>query len=176
MPEYKDDEINEIGEIESVLKKAQKKSLQEDNVNTGIYIRCFFVIFMIIWTFVIAYNKFHTLPAWPLLTIPYGLFGLGIINSDEIADDEIEENVFSATFVTMGLIISLPLLTLINKEKENKELSHIIFLGMIFTLFSYFHIWVDKPERHICKIIRSCLETIAVDLYILALTIFFVLS
>lgn len=169
-------EIHEIGEEIPIKKKLQDVSSSKDIFDTSCYIRYFFIIFMIIWTFIILCNKYYTLAAWPILTLPYGLFGLGIINSDNIADGEIEESVFSATFVTMGLIISLPLLTLINKEKENKDLSHIIFLGMIFTLFSYFHIWVDKPERHICKIIRSCLETIAVDLYILALTIFFVLS
>ena len=161
---------NENNEI--LVKKCEKG---KSNLETGVYIRCVFLIFMIIWTFVIAYNKFFLLDAWPILTLPYGLFGLGILNSDDIADDEIEENVFSTTFVTMGLIISLPLLTMINKDKQNKELSHIVYLGMIFTLFSYFHFWVDKEERHVCKIMRSCLETIAVTLYILTLTIFFIL-
>lgn len=174
MPDYDDIEVNETGEDFSFHKKNEIFD-EKSSINTAVYIRCVFIIFVIIWTFTILYNKYYNLTAWPILTLPYGLFGLGIINSDDIADDEIEENVFSATFVTMGLIISLPLLTMINKETKNKDLSHIIFLGMIFTLLSYFHIWVDKPERHICKIIRSCLETIAVDMYILALTIFFVL-
>lgn len=155
--------------------KKNDKVETSDN-NTPTYITSFFIIFMIVWTFVITYNKFFLLSVWPILLIPYGLFGLGIINAEDIPDAEIEENVFSTTFVTMGLVISLPLLTMINKDKQNKELTHIIFLGMIFTLLSYFHLWVDKPQRHVCKIIRSCLETIAVDLYILALTIFFILT
>ena len=167
-----------IHEIENDGKKLKKCELINPchNLETGLYIRYVFIIFMIVWTFVIAYNKFFLLAACPILTIPYGLFGLGILNSDNIADDEIEENVFSTTFVTMGLIISIPLLTMINKDKQNRELTHIVYLGMIFTLFSYFHYWVDKEERHICRIMRSCLETIAVTLYILTLTIFFVLT
>lgn len=166
-----------IHEIQNDFKKT-KKCVNECEVcfETNYYIRYVFIIFMIIWTFVVVYNKFYLLSVWPIITIPYGLFGLGILNSDDIADDEIEENVFSTTFVTMGLIISLPLLTMINKDKQNKELSHIVYLGMIFTLLSYFHLWVDKEERHVCKIIRSCLETIAVTLYILTLTIFFILT
>lgn len=174
-----DEEQEIIHEIEDNIERLKQKSKCEKNdekFETGLYIRYMFIIFSIIWTFVIAYNKFFLLAAWPILTIPYGLFGLGILNSDDIADDEIEENVFSTTFVTMGLIISLPLLTMINKDKHNKELSHIIYLGMIFTLFSYFHFWVDREERHVFKIMRSCLETIAVTLYILALTIFFILT
>lgn len=181
--EIRNEEMKD-GECEHhIFRGGKKNDLNKKNeviptsdYNTPTYITSVFTIFMIVWTFVITYNKFFLLSLWPILLIPYGLFGLGIINAGDIADDEIEENVFSTTFVTMGLVISLPLLTMINKDKQNKELTHIIFLGMIFTLFSYFHLWVDKPQRHVCKIIRSCLETIAVDLYILALTIFFILT
>lgn len=166
--------INDDSEI--TIKKSHKKDKEDDSFDCPNYTIYTFFIFMIIWTFVIVYNKLYLLSAWPILTLPYGLFGIGILNANNINNDEIDDDVFSTTFVTMGLIISLPLLTMINKDKQNKELSHIVFLGMIFTLLSYFQFWVSKPLRHICKIMRSCLETIAVDLYILALTIFFILT
>lgn len=174
-PEEEEEAMDDFdNEVKSLKKHTNDNCV--DEIQTGTYIRFTFIIFMIVWTFVVTYNKFFLLAAWPILTIPYGLFGLGILNADEICDDVVEENVFSTTFVTMGLIISLPLLTMINKDKQNKDLSHIVYLGMIFTLFSYFHFWVDKEQRHVCKIIRSCLETIAVTLYILTLTVFFVLT
>lgn len=147
-----------------------------DKENVAIHIRYAFIIFIIIWVFIIISNKFYLSNACPVLLLPFGLFGLGILNSDKIADDHIEENVFQATFITIGLVISLPLLAHINKDKKNKELSHIIFLAMILTLCSYFHYWVDINEIHICKIIRSCFETMAVTLYIFTLVIFFVLT
>lgn len=156
-----------------VLTDEEKECIKKKEV--GVYIRYAFLFFMIIWTFMIAINKFYVFSAFPVLILPYASFGLGMINSDDIADDDIEDGVLSTTFITMGLIISLPLLTYMNKDSQNKELNHIIFLAMISTLLSYIHIWVDKNERHVCKIIRSCLETIAVTLYIFALTIFFIL-
>lgn len=154
-----------------------------------------FVIFTIIWTFIIAANRFFLSPAWPVLLIPYAMMGIGFLNKEQISDDKVEEGVFSATFITMGLVISLPMLGLFNdkifgktEEERSKcrsdpakkaifsQLNHIIFLAMIMTLLSYIHIWVDQSMRHVCKIIRSCFETIAVTLYIFALVIFFMLT
>lgn len=138
-------------------------------------IKIVFFIFTIIWIFIVAINKFYLSLAFPILLIPIASFGLGIINSDTI-DDQVEVDIFSTTFITMGLVISLPLLTFFNKDKMDKDLNHIIFLAMIATLFSYIHIWFSKDDRYICKVIRSCFETIAVTLYIFALTIFFILT
>lgn len=185
----------EFHQVEPEVKLKNYQPSSDNNPETCIYIRYAFIFFMIIWTFIIAINRFYTCAAFPILLIPYGAFGLGLINSDKIADDKIEEGIFSATFIAMGLIISLPLLGYMNnkilgvdfgknknepvdekKIKISSELNHIIFLAMIATLLSYIHIWVDENERHVCKIIRSCLETIAVTLYIFALTIFFILT
>lgn len=186
-----DIEFPEETEVNKVVLHSNNKNITE----TGIYIRFAFLFFIIIWTFIILINNFYNCAAFPILLIPYGAFGLGLINSDSIADDHVEESIFSATFITMGLVISLPLLSFMNskilgvdlekksdskiddkKKKASSELNHIIFLAMIATLLSYIHIWVDENQRHVCKIIRSCLETIAVTLYIFALTIFFILT
>lgn len=148
----------------------------EDIQKNGVYIRYTFFFFLIIWTFIVIINKLYLSMAFPILLIPYASYGLGIINSDQIADDKIEGDMFTATFITMGLIISMPLITFFNKDKPNKELNHIIFLAMIATLFSYLHIWGDGVYRHVSKISRSCLETIAVTLYIYALFVYFLLT
>lgn len=191
--DLEDEEINFEG-TENKTKKINK-NCKAKNPETSTYITFAFLFFLIIWTFIIAINKFYNYAAFPILFIPYASFGLGIINSDQIADDKIEEGIFSATFITMGLVISLPLLSYMNtkilnidqnnnkmnaneerKRQASAELNHIIFLAMIATLLSYIHIWVDEEKLHVCKIIRSCLETIAVTLYIFALTIFFILT
>lgn len=185
----------EFCHVEPEVKLKNYQPSFNNNPETGLYIRYAFIFFIIIWTFIIAINRFYISIAFPILLIPYGAFGLGLINSDKISNDKIEDGIFSATFITMGLVISLPLLGYMNnkilggdsdktknepvdekKKKASSELNHIIFLAMIATLLSYIHIWVDENERHVCKIIRSCLETIAVTLYIFALTIFFILT
>lgn len=191
--------LEEEEEIELEVPETKEKKCQEkekmkidEKVTEGI--GWVFVIFTIIWTFMIAINRFYDIAAWPILLIPYLVMGIGFLNKEEIADDKIEEGVFSTTFISMGLIFAFPLLGYINnkifgaesKDENSKndpkkkamvsQLNHIIFLAMIMTLLSYIHIWVDESMRHIFKIVRSCFETIAVTLYIYALTIFFMLT
>lgn len=191
------EELNEIGEPDELVEPDEfhctsaKCRTEEEDRKISENIGWTFIIFSIIWTFMIAINRFYGTAAWPILLIPYAMMGIGFLNKDKISDDKVEEGVFSATFISMGLVISLPLLTLFtNKilgsqdEKSNdprktaicSQLNHIIFLAMIMILLSYVHIWVDESMRHVCKIIRSCFETIAVTLYIFALTIFFMLT
>jgi len=164
------------GEKEIRTVKGEYVMTPEEKEKSTFYIRCTFLLFIFIWIFVIATNKLYESTAWFVLLIPFGLFGLGYLNSYDISDDTVEEDVLSATFITTGLVLSIPLLGIFNKDKMNSFLSHVIFLAMVFTLFSYLHIWVDRIDRHICKIIRSCFETIAVTLYIYALVIFFLMS
>lgn len=155
--------------------KGEYVMTKEEKEKSTFYIRCTFLIFIFIWIFVIASNRLYESNALFVLLIPFGLFGLGFLNSSDISDDNVEEDVFSATFITTGLVLSIPLLGIFNREKMDSFLTHIIFLAMVFTLFSYFHIWVDRTDRHICKIIRSCFETIAVTLYTFAIIIFFLM-
>jgi hypothetical protein len=157
----------------------------ENTENVTFHIRTTFFIFILIWLSVILLNKFYLSNAFIVLLIPFFIFGLGLINSEIISDEKLEDDVFTTSFITLGLVISLPLLTLFNnnnremkneKKADVKTLNHIIFLAMIFTLLSYYHIWVNKVDRHVCKIIRSCFETMSITLYIFSLTIFFILS
>lgn len=145
-----------------------------DRKETSFYIRSIFTLFTFIWILVIVMNKFYKNIAAYILLIPFAIFLLGFMNAEDILDDKLEDDVFSVTFVTVGIIISMPLLTLFNKNKNNVELNHIIFLAIISILLSYFHLWCDRSRRHICKAIRTCLETFSITLYIFAIAIFFI--
>lgn len=149
------------------------KMTEEEREKSTFYIRTVFSFYILVWTLVVLTNKLFTNPAFFILIIPFALFFTGLMNAYDIADDEVEEDVFSTTFITGGLIIFMALMTLFNKDKHDKFLSHILYLAVIFTLLSYYHIWVDKVNRHICKISRSCLEVIAITLYVYALTVYF---
>lgn len=140
---------------------------------TIFYVQSVFVAFSLLWTILIVTNKFYKSLASYILFIPYIIFLLGFMNAADVIDDEVAADIFSTTFIGVGIIISMPLLVLFNKEKPNSELNHITFLGLISILLSYFHIWCDYSRRYIVKAIRSCLETFAIDLYIFAILIFF---
>uniref|UniRef100_A0A6C0BFH6 Transmembrane protein n=1 Tax=viral metagenome TaxID=1070528 RepID=A0A6C0BFH6_9ZZZZ len=175
MSERFNEDLEVPEQIENELKhqKLQKKLSVDEDLRVGFYIQSVFIAFIFIWIFLVAINKLHLSTGSIILLIPIALFCIGFMNAYQIADDEIEDNVFSTTFVTIGLIVSIPLITLFNKDKENKQLTHNVYLAMILTLFSNLHVWMDKSERHACRIIRSCFETMAISLYAYTLTEFF---
>jgi len=174
MPEIMMEEI-----IENHVEDHHLCDLKENNVplreqeRIGFFIRCTFTGFTFIWIFLIIMNELHTSAASVILLIPIALFLIGFLNSFDIADDDIEGSVFSTTFIAIGLIVSIPMITYFNRNKENKELTHLVYMAMVATLFSNLHYWTDKSNRHVCCIIRSCLETIAITLYAYALSISF---
>ena len=141
------------------------------------YSRAVFVMFTFIWILIVAMNKFYNDTASYVLLLPFAFFLLGFMNADEICDDELENDIFSTSFITIGIVVSIPLLGYFNRDKEgnikDKKSTHAIFIAMITTLLTYLQIWVDKRYRHVCKVIRSCLETIAITLYIYAIILYF---
>lgn len=140
------------------------------------YIISVYIVFTFLWVLIVLLNRFYADKgniSMFVLFIPFIVYFIGIMNAD-IIDESITSDVYQTTFITNGILLSLPLLTWFNKEKLNKELNHIIFLAMFFTLLTYYHIWIPMEGRRIYKIIRSCSETMAITLYIFALTIFFI--
>lgn len=169
-----DDDAEEIIDVpeQPELKIYREKKSSE----SPFYIRATFFAFAIIWILLIVMNKLYThIAAWILL-IPLALFLLGFMHAEETNNCEIETDVFSTTFITVGLLFSLPLIAHTSKENPHPLLNRAIWLAMISTLFSYLHFWVGKSGRHVCKVIRSCLEMFAVSLYLYAIIIFSMLD
>jgi len=146
------------------------------------HIRGLFIAFIFIWILIIVVSKFYKSFAALVLMIPLGYFLIGICNAEHIASNDVHEDVFKVTFITTGIILSMPLLSLVNdrikseqkgtkKEKEEKRImiNHSIFLALVFILCSYPHIWTCCKVRLLFKIARSCLETFGVTMYIFAL-------
>lgn len=131
-----------------------------------------YLIFTFIWIIIILWNKFYKSNAFMVLIIPIFIFTIGFCNTEE-CDDNVQRDIFKVSFISVGLLLSLPLLKLFNEKNEDRMLNHVVFLAMIFVLLSYYHIWVSQSQRQYCKIIQSCLETYSITLYIFALVIFF---
>lgn len=162
-------DLDEIVESPSCKKMTRK---QYDRV--VYFTQSVYVLFTLIWILLCVVNNLYDSIASFVLFIPIFIFLLGFFNAAETCHCEVESDVFSVTFVSIGILFSMPLLTLVNKDgKPNRMLNHVVYLGMISILLSYFHLWVSYNDRHVCKAIRSCLETFSITLYIYAISIFF---
>ncbi len=129
----------------------------------------FFILF---WIFLVCVFKLPTEYTIWVLFIPIVLFYINSQNIDDVYDDETEAEIFSVTFITIGVLFSITILTFLTKSDSDPRLITAILLAVIFILLAYYHLWLGEENRHIMKIIRSCFETFAVTLYIYAIVLY----
>ena len=162
-------------------------------------IKSMFLLFSLLWIIIVCINNFYDSVASYILLIPFIIFAFGFFNADRTCELEVEQDVFSVTFISIGILVSMPLLGIFEKniipkdepksneteedvlkrekrkqhrEVFNKKFYRIIFIAMICVLLIYYQFWIPLHQRHIYKAIRSCLETYAITLYIYAIAYF----
>ena len=130
--------------------------------NTTYWTRVVYVIAIVIWLIIIIYTKFYTLQASFILVIPFFVFIIGIINASYLCTD-VEEYMFAANFLTIGLLLALPLLNWTSKGYNGckKTFTLIIILAITFSILSMYDIWVPKKWLSVYKHGRSCLQTLS---------------
>src|SRR4029078_5123731 len=89
------------------------------NYNKAMLITIAYIAGMVVWTILIAFLTLfnHDIVCTILLFIPYIIFFFGIIDSKYITVD-MEDKFFSSNFLSVGLLVFLPLLT--RMESTNK--------------------------------------------------------
>lgn len=189
-----------IAEDSGFCENCEKRMTHAEKRKYVYFTKAVYVIFTFIWLLLCLTNDFYENIAAYVLLIPFIVFLFGFFNAEETCNPEVETDVFSVSFIALGILVSMPLLTLFNKEedkklsnpgttvteesqedknkrirkeKNTKLLNHVVFIAIICVLVIYLPIWVGYHDRHICKAIRSCLETFSITLYIYAIMIFF---
>lgn len=165
------DEI-EIEEDNSVKNKKIKH--YEYNKHTVFWIRIVYVIALIIWLLIVIYTRFYTLHGSFILAIPFIIFIIGMINAPSLTE-EVEDFMFEANFLTIGLLLALPLLNWTSKgyEGSKQTFTLIIILAITLSILSMYDIWVSKKWLSVYKHFRSCLQTMSLTLVIFGLIEYF---
>lgn len=134
-------------------------------------LRLTYIIAALIWIVVMGWLGLYRtdIMGWLILLIPFGLFAFAICNLDDVTDD-MEDEVFQANYLTVGLLIILPLLTWMNKDYGGDKSRFISMLVMviIFILLSMLDIWVKRGWLSVVRHVKSTLETFALVLLIFA--------
>lgn len=139
------------------------------------WIKSIYIIFIIIWVILIAYFKLYTENASIVLFIPPILFILAFFNVEYI-DHECSNEVLQTSFIFVGIIFALPLLKWLSKfEHINIEKTvNVIVLAIMLLMFSYLHLFISFEVSVIWRHCRSCLEVMAVTLFIYTLSMYFI--
>ena len=150
------------------------KSPHDDDIIAQI--RIVYILGIIAWLFIIVILRLYdgdTLGT-VILLIPLIVFILGYYNAD-VVTPEVEKEMFTTNYLSVGLIVILPLLIWItdNHSKNKGKFIALVVLAIILTLLSMIDIWVSKRELSVYNHARSILQTLSIIVIIYALYIFY---
>jgi len=89
---------------------------------------------------------------------------------------EIEADMFKASYLPVGAIVMIPMLSWISKDYlgDQAQFIKIIITSLCCTLLTLIDFWVPRSQLSVYKHARSGLQTISISLMILALMTYFV--
>ncbi len=159
---------------ESEKREIQKGKCKKYEKHTIFWTRIIYLIAIVIWLILIIYTGFYRLHGAFILAIPFIIFVIGIINASCLSTD-VEEYMFAANFLTIGLLLALPLLNWTCKgySGDKRLFTLIIVLAITLSIFSMYDIWVPIKWLSVYKHIRSCFQTLSLTLVIFGLVEYF---
>lgn len=136
------------------------------------YIRLTIILAIVLWVFLIVYIELYKTDGLGMiiLMIPIVIFLISYVSAPYL-DEETEELLFDINFLTVGLIILIPLLTWIGKNdiEDRKRFITLSIIAIIFAVLSLLDVWVPKYWVTIVRHVKSCFEVISATLMIYAI-------
>lgn len=143
-------------------------------------IQSLYIICSVLWiVLILLLGLYHT--DWPglvILSLPLFVFAFGFVNSSDLSV-EVEEDMSKANYLSIGLLVVLPLLTFCTNDYKGDgqakiHFMTIIIVALILTMLSMVDIWVKKKWMTLMKHIKSILQTTSLTLIIFALYTYYV--
>lgn len=169
-----------IGTIERLEQKEKKNNHPTIPPNVYDYtreykikfVRWIYIVGIIAWTFLIYMFGLmpHTIYQFIPIVIPYFVFLINIAYANDLIDD-IEEEIFATSYLSLGLLLIIPLITWIKQDlgTHMNEFIRIIFLSVILSLLSLIDLWIPKNSSLFLKNVRNILGTMAIVVIIYAI-------
>lgn len=155
--------------------------MDNDHINTNRYcdinkqrIKILYILAIVFWIGLCLYFKLYTTKGWLILILPLIVFGIAIYNCECLCN-ELDEYMFKASYLSVGLILTLPLLSWMTKDYNGdiNQFISVIILYLTFTLLTLIDVWVPHSSISIFKHLRSVFQTLSITLIIYAMITYF---
>lgn len=139
------------------------------------------IVGILIWTLLVYFLQLYMVNwiGYVIIAVPYFLFLLAYWYTDSL-NEEVEETNFDMGFLSVGIILILPLLHLVDREfretaslAEKNKLMNLMLATVVFALFSLVDIWVSRKYISIVRHVKSMFLTIAITLIMFIFYIFY---
>jgi hypothetical protein len=129
-----------------------------------------YVIAIILWIVLIIFLGLHKVTAWPVLIIPFVVFGIAVYNVGNLCE-EVEVNMTKASYLSIGMILMLPLFNWLIKEspKYQEVLTNCMIVSVSLSLLTFIDIWLPAEKMSIFYHMRSALQAMSVSLLLFSL-------
>jgi hypothetical protein len=148
-------------------------------------IRCAYIVGILLWFLLLYFLKLYDSDAFGLciLAIVPILFLIAYANAPYV-NSELESILFQSSYLTFAIILVAPVLTLLNKEEQLRELdgqvtrdiTKVLVITIIIVMLSIIDVWVAPRWLPLVKHIQSILETAGVILMVYALYSYFIVA
>lgn len=153
-----------------------KRKCKTDNENRITYIKIVYILAIVLWFFLIFFLKLYLTSwlGWLLILIPIVCFLIGYYNASVITTD-VEDEIFRANYLSIGLIIIIPLLVWLDKKYEGDHIwfVSIVVVAIMLSTLSFLDVWVQRQWLSVIKHITSTFQTMSIVLITFVLFTFF---
>lgn len=145
--------------------------------DTVFLLQMFYIFASFFWILLIAYFKLWDEKLAFILFLPLVAFFITFLYLENISV-YVEENMISTNYLSLGLILALPMLSWMLKEYngQKKHFITVIILALVLSLLTFVDIWVPENRISIYRHVRSSLQVMSVSLFIFALSTFYFYS
>jgi len=168
------DSIQTVSKINKSCKTKGTRYCNQDEDDTVFILQMFYIFVSLFWILLISYFKLWDEKLSFILFLPLVAFFITFLYIEEVSDF-VEENMTRANFLSLGLILALPMLSWMLKEYNGnkKHFITIIILALVLSLLTFVDIWVPENRLSVYRHFRSSLQVMSVSLFIYALCAFY---
>jgi hypothetical protein len=141
------------------------------SAETILYLKTVYIVLTIIWIVVVIYWQLWLTAGASILLIPLILFSIAYFNLNKLTED-VEGYMGQANYLSMGLVIALPLLIWLNNGSysgDKRRYSSVIILALVLSLVTLVDVWVPSNLLTVYKHIKSSFQVMSITLFIYAL-------
>jgi hypothetical protein len=158
---------------ERIKKKSCYKNISGED-DTLFILQIFYIGIACFWILLVSYFKLWREKFSFILFIPLIAFFISFLYLEDVSP-AVEENMSKTNFLSVGIILTFPILSWMVKE-HNGDKKHFITLAivaLVLSLVTFIDIWVPENRLSIYRHIKSSFQVMSVCLFIYALIVYY---
>lgn len=168
---------------EAIFKDVKKrgcpagKYIYQADDDTVFILQMFYIFVSLFWILLISYFNLWNEKLSFILFLPLAAFFITFLYLEHISI-YVEESMLQSNYLSLGLILALPMLSWMLKEYNGnkKHFITVIILALVLSLLTFVDIWVPENRITVYRHMRSSLQVMSVSLFIYALCAFYFYS